>query len=202
MSQQILTVLPKISSYRYQESDRQFYVKSLVYSFLDWCKGRDLQPLFFKEDMLAVELLHQHDVSWESVLSPVDEEFLINFVEDYPEAYKTLSTVRCNERYYTEAREKYLVKTLLSFRGDKRAYLEAKLNVLQMRIKYTAERRLSLSKCVAQFINNNNFTKEIKPYIGDGKLLVTVDFNMAIYRYTYGGIPCEPEMVDRIIENM
>lgn len=197
-----MLVLPKSSSYTYKNDDERTVLRNTVLKWYEWCKDNELQVICFAEDMLAVELLGDKEISWMSVLSENDKNFLLKFVDNYPEKYKELNTTTCREEFIQAAMSKVKSKKLSEFGGDEVRYLENRMAELQSRLSFTASKVMESRKALIQLRDNNNFTKMIEPVGGDGKAIVVVDLKWGVETCYYGGIPLEKAVFEDIVRSV
>lgn len=203
--QDVLVTLPKLSSYQYKDKVTKDAIKERFNEWVLWVKERGNGIMFFREDMLAVELYHDSkelDIKWLSVLNKYDVDFLRNFAMGYPETYNSLESFSCDESYIRKAAEKYKSKTLRQCDRDQQVFLLNRLDSINQRIAYAASLVVKDARAVLQFRNNNNFTQSVKTFLGDGRFYMEVDVVSGVYKAYYGGVALEAEDLDKVARYM
>ena len=190
LENEVFIVCPKSQAYEYKDVYKQAAISNAVYKWYDYYTKLGCTVCCFAEDMLAVELLHDKEVKWYTVLGTADRLFLQDNVTSYPEAYKTLHKTIISTKIIRKAVVKYASKTLEQC-VDMDMYLASNFNTMLNRIRFAASENLDANAKAIVYIDSavvNRFCNLPNNVVGNGKSIVHVQIENNLELFSFGGV--------------
>ena len=197
----VLFVLPLYSSYQYKDVSQKLLYDRKVREWYDAFTACGFRVNCFAEDMLAVELLKDEDISWVSIVSSADRFFILHNMGEYPEAYRTIQAEPARQSFIRAAANKYK-KPIRGEHENEYDYNTRYANVLRQRMRNIANSSMKDFGFVVYFDANNNYCNKPVPMQGDGLGLVEIREFDQTESYSFGGMQVAESLFKKIMESV
>ncbi|MBQ2885878.1 MAG: hypothetical protein IJE43_19305 [Alphaproteobacteria bacterium] len=200
--QKVLVLLPKLGSYRFKTPELKASYEEIINNEINKLLNKGHKIYCVQEDMLALTLFFNVDcVNWITLYEERDKSFMKINVEDYPkDLYERCEAELCRKDVQDIMSNKCKLQTIRDCKGDMQKYTYSRYEYLQKKLRVGSSALARKHSCVLQFTDGNNYHDIVKPEVGDGKIVVTVDLLSTVKTIHYGGCPIEQDMYEQLLE--
>lgn len=201
MQNSFLVILPKLSSYMFQEDIEKLRISKSIKKVVSKLAEIGYIPTLIAEDELAIELLQGEEHLSMSALPKLSRIFIV--------ANTTMSSKyegmrKCSElvEYTSESAKKFKMLDRADFGGNDAEFNAYKVDVFNKRIRHTVNGYYNAFNIVIYFNKNNNYANGYMPQKGDTKLYLEMDLNTELVNCYFTGVPVDNEMFYKIAEGL
>lgn len=196
LNKDVYIVCPKLEAYRFKDLTQRSFYELKTKEWYDYYHNLGCNIVCFAEDMLAVELLHDEEVTWLTTLGAADRNFMEKMVYDIPSEYFSINKQPVHSSRIKHSMLKYKTKTLAECNYDEDYYNRNTLNTILNRIRYVANTILEEDcKALVYFKSStsNQYCNMPEDLVGNGMSVIVVEQSRNLETYTFGGVEMNKE---------
>ena len=201
MQNSFLVVLPKLSSYMFQDDTEKLRISKAIRSTVGELTKQGYIPTLIAEDELAIELLLKEDHHTMSALPKLSRIFLVSCTS-ISKNYEGMGKCLELPEYTKESAQKFKLLDRVNFEGSDEEYNSYKIDVYNKRIRHTVYGYYTTFSIILFFDKKNNYANIYKPRAGDAKLYMEVDLNTELINCYFTGVPVDKTMFYKIVEGL